>query len=105
MPYLSEKIKIAKTKHDKRCKLTDVQKEEIREEYKDPESSQRKLARKYNVSRRLIQYILDPEKLKENRRRRLERGGWRQYYDSEKNTKYMRTHRAYKQKLHIEGVI
>lgn len=46
--------------------------------------SQRKCAEMFNVSRRTIQFLWDPEKLKRNIQRRQERGGTKQYYNIEK---------------------
>ena len=103
MSYKSEKIKIAGTKHDRRVKLTPEQRQEI---YLNVSNhSQRALAKMYGVSRRTIQFILDPEKLKGNRERREERGGWAQYYDREKHAATIKEHRRYKQDLKIKGEI
>ena len=105
MPFKSGKILIEKTSFDRRVKLTDDDKELIRKISKEENLSQRELARKFNVSRRLIQYVLDPEKLTENKRIREERGGSKQYYDKEKHREYMKDHRRYKQDLYIKGEI
>ena len=60
MPYKSEQIKIAGTKHDKRIKLTKDDKNAIiiltQKGY-----SQRKLAILFGVSRRLIQNTIKPQ--------------------------------------------
>ena len=103
MPYKSEKIKIEGTKHDKRRKLTEEQKKTIRENKLG--LSQRKLATMYKVSRRTIQFILDPKKLEENKKRREERGGWKQYYKKENNTAAVRKTRRHKQILFNAGEI
>jgi hypothetical protein len=105
MPFKSGKILIEKTSFDRRVKLTADDKELIRKIRKEENLSQRELARKFNVSRRLIQYILDPEKLEENKRLREERGGSKQYYDKEKHREYMKDHRRYKQDLYTKGEI
>ena len=103
MPYKSEKIKISGTKHDRRVKLTSEQKKEI---YANVLGlSQRKLATMYGVSRRTIQFILDPEKLKENIKRREERGGSKQYYKPDEWAETMKEHRRYKQDLKLKGEI
>lgn len=103
MPYKSEKIKIAGGKYDRRIKLTPEQKEEIR---KNTEGlSQRVLANKYGVSRRTIQFILNPDKLKENLKRRKERGGSMLYYKPEEWPEVIKEHRRYKQKLKLDGKI
>ena len=101
MPYKSEKIKIEHTKHDRRIKLTDAEKQEIRENCLN--LSQRKLAEMYGVSRRLIQFILFPEKLEENKQRRKERGN--KYYDKDKHREYIKEHRRYKQELFVKKII
>lgn len=103
MPFKSEKIKIEGTPNDRRRKLSEEQKKAIRENKLG--LSQRKLAAIYKVSRRTIQFILDPKKLEENRKRRAERGGWEQYYDKEKNTKAVRKTRRHKQILFKAGEI
>ena len=86
------------TQHDKRRKLSDEDKLLIRE-LSAQGQSQRKLANQFGVSRRLIQFIIDPAKLQANRQSRLDRGGEHQYYDKDKHTQYMQTHRANKKAL------
>lgn len=105
MPFKSESIKIQGTKHDRRVKLTLKQKEDIRHEYLKGGNgvSQRDLAKRYGVSRRLIVFCIYPERLKQNYQNRVENGGSSQYYDKDKHTKSMREHRAYKQEL--KGII
>lgn len=105
MPYLSTKIRIEKTEFDRRIKLKESDKAKIRELYRQPEYSQRRLADMFGVSRRLIQFVLDPYKLKQNLEARIKRGGTKHYYNKEKHAVYMRNHRRYKQKLSVEGKI
>lgn len=105
MPYLSEKIKIQKTEFDRRIKLTDDDKELIKWLSEEEKISQRKLAIQFNVSRRLIQFVLNPQKLIDNKKKRAERGGWKQYYNKEANTEVQKEHRNYKQKLYVENKI
>ncbi len=100
MPYKHQELLIPK-EHDRRVKLTDEQKEQIKKDY--GKISQRKLAKIYNVSRRLIQFIGDPDKHKKNLLARKLRGGSAIYYDKEKHTKAIREHRRYKQKLYLKG--
>lgn len=103
MPYKFEtdKLKIPKTL-DRRIKLTDGQKNIIRELYKTGEYSQRKLANEFGVSRRLIQFIIDPKKQKENYQKRVERGGHKQYYERAKNSESIKNTRKYKQSIKDE---
>ena len=105
MPYTSTKIKIQGTKHDRRVKLTPEQKQEISTKYATGLYSQRELAREYNVSRRLITFIIDPAKHKANLAARKAKGGSKQYYDKDKHTEAIRTHRRYKQALYKKGDI
>ena len=102
MPYKYEtqKEKIPR-ELDKRVKLTPEQRQEIKEQY--TYKSQRQLAKEYQVSRRLIQFIGDPEKHQRNLLRREERGGSKKYYNKEKNTNYMKEHRRRKQELKLKG--
>ena len=97
MPYKFEtdKIKLPEGK-DRRKKLTDEDRVTIFELYAIGNTSQRKLADEFGVSRRTIQFVLDPEKRKQNVERMQERGGWKQYYDKDKNREYKAEHREYK---------
>ncbi len=103
MTSKADKLRINHPKLDKRVKLTDEQRKEIKENKLG--LSQRKLAQDYGVSRRLIQFILDPEKLEENKKRREERGGSKIYYDKDKHKESMRIHRKRKTDLFNEGLI
>ena len=106
MPYKfdTDKKKVG-TKNNKNRKLDDSDRQLIRSLYKDggADSSQRKLAVSFGVSRRLIQFILDPNKQVESRIRLLERGGSKIYYDKAKHKDAMKRHRDYKKELDKEG--
>jgi len=102
MPYKCEKLHIPKDK-DRRIKLTDEQRQEIRDSY--PDFSQRQLAKKFGVSRRLITFILDPQKLKRNIEARNLKGGSSQYYTKESQKVYIKTHRHYKHSLYKAGLL
>lgn len=54
-----------------------------------------KLAAKYEVNRRLIMFIVHPERLEAAKRNH----DWRNYYDRDKNRLYAAKHRAYKKSL------
>ena len=86
---------------DKRKKLSDVEKGLIKEDYLSG-ASIHSMAKKYGVSRRLIQFILFPERLTENLKRREERGGSKVYYNKQVNTQAQRRHRQYKRELMLE---
>ena len=100
MPYYFERehIKLPEGK-DRRVKLTPNDKELIVELYNTGEFSTYKLAEIFEVSRRTIQFVLDPEKRKANKERLEERGGWKTYYDKDKQIEYMKGHRNYKKKV------
>lgn len=85
---------------DRRVKLTAQQKGEIQASVG---VSQRELARLYGVSRRTIQFILDPAKRRENLERRSERGGSAAYYDRDEHRETAKRHRRHKQKLALRG--
>ena len=103
MPYKSEKIKLSK-EQDRRIKLTDNQREEIRNKYATGFYSQRALASEYHVSRRLITFVLDDEKRKraiEQFKERKKDGRYK--YSKEQWNAIQREHRAYKQRLYKLG--
>ncbi len=102
MPFKSEKLKMKKS-DDRRRKLTDAQRSEIA--VNAGGLSQRELARMYGVSRRTVQFILDPAKAEQNKLRREERGGSKIYYVKEKHTIATREHRQYKQQLYLKGLL
>ncbi len=106
MPYKSEKIKIEGTKLDRRRKLTEDQKAYIRWLREEEGLSQRKLAAMFGVSRRLITFILDPEKEKRSKERgkQLRKEG-RYKYTKEQWAEVMKEHRHYKEQLHKDGII
>lgn len=105
MPYKSEKAKVEGTVHDRRVKLTEQDREAIREEYATGMTSQRKLAAKYKVSRRLITFVLDPKKKERDLELRALRGGSSHYYDKEKHREYIKDYRRNKQDLYLKGEI
>jgi DNA-binding XRE family transcriptional regulator len=105
MPYLSEKIKIENTQFDRRIKLTSDDKELIKWLREEEGISYQKLANQFNVSKRTIIFICKPETLEACKKKRAERGGWKQYYNKEESTEVQKEHRNYKQKLFLENKI
>jgi transposase len=103
--FEKENIKIPRER-DRRIKLNDKQREEIVEIYSSGSMSYNEIAKLYGVSKRLVYFVVNPDKLEENKGKREERGGWKQYYDKEKNRISMRKYRANKKKvLEEEGLI
>lgn len=101
MPYKSEKIRLSPSQ-DRRRKLTDEQKEQIRELYETGLVSQRELARQFNVNRSTIQIIVNPNRAAKVKRRIKEH--WKDYRpDKEAWSETMREHRHYKQELYLKG--
>ncbi len=104
MAAIVDKYIINNEKYDRRVKLTEEEKIEIYEVYKQGLFSQRQLAFLFDVSRSTIVWTVSPEQLIANRERRAERGGWKQYYNKEENTVEQKEHRAYKKLLLDTGV-
>jgi len=104
MPFKfeTENLKIPK-EMDRRRKLNDEQRKEIKKLY--GKISQRKLAKMFNVSRRLIVFIGDPDQYKKNLENRKLRGGSAIYYDKNKQKKYAKVTRKYKKQLYDEKLL
>lgn len=84
---------------DARVKLTDEQRREIKE---NPLGlSKRQLALKFKVSRRLVDFIMNPDREEQNLLLREIRGGWKQYYDKKKHNESMKN---YRKKLDSLGI-
>lgn len=77
----------------------------VRHLYETTDTSQRKLADKFGVSRRLITFILDSEKHKANLQAREDSGGSKQYYNKETHAKIMKAHRSYKKALYDASLL
>lgn len=100
--FETEHLKLSK-EDDKRVKLNDEEKKEIKKLYDTGMFSQRKLAKMYGVSRRSIQFIIDPEKLKENHKKFSERQKDGRYYNKERHREYIKKYRERKKQLYNEG--
>ena len=101
MPYKSEKIKLSPSK-DRRRKLTDEQKEEIRRIYAEGKCGTRPLAKQFGVSRSTIQVIVNPA-IKQ-RHHNYVKEHWRDYRPSKEEwAATMKEHRHYKQELYLKG--
>jgi hypothetical protein len=101
MPYKTEKMRLP-PELDRRRKLGDEQKDEIKHKYSTGSYSLNMLAREYNVSKKTILLIVNPESKRKNDERIKEH--WRDYatYGEEHNA-VIREHRAYKHKVLKEG--
>jgi transposase len=86
MPRKTDTIAINDHFIDKRTKLLPCQKERVVAMYGTGNYSQRDLAKMFKVSKRLIQFTLDPEKLKRAKAQFAERQKGGKYYDKDKHT-------------------
>ena len=103
MPYKSEKIKLP-PEFDRRRKLTDDQRDEIRHKYSTGLYSLNGLAKEYNVSKKSILLIVNPESKRKNDERNKDH--WKEYIPSkEERNAIMTEHRRYKQELYKSGKI
>lgn len=101
MPYKSQYIKLDPSQ-DRRRKLTEEQKAEIRRIYATGVCGQRPLAKQFGVSRSLIQIIVNPKIAEAKKQRRKEH--WRDYRPTKEEwAATIREHRQYKHKLYVEG--
>jgi hypothetical protein len=98
MPRITDTIPIDCPFLRKNTKLLPCQKEMI-VYWGKRGTSQRQIAQMFSVSRRLIQFTLNPESHKKNLERRKKLGGSKIYYKKDKHTKAIREHRQYKKEL------
>lgn len=101
MPYKSSSIKLSETQ-DRRRKLTDEQKEEIKKIYAEGKCGTRPLAKQFGVSRSTIQVIVNPE-IKQRQHDYVAKH-WRDYRPTKEEwAETMKEHRHYKQELYLKG--
>jgi IS30 family transposase len=87
--------------NDRRLKLTDEDRQEIRQHHKNSMPI-RQIVRLFpQVCRRTIQFVLFPERLKASNYP----GHWVKYYDKDKWRVTQAEHRAYKKELKNKGLI
>lgn len=98
MPYKHIEKKIPR-ELDRRVKLTQEQREEIRLKYAAGDCSQRSLGKEYGVSKTTIRFIVDPAQLKRHTELAAARRKDGRYYDRAAHTKNMREHRRYKESI------
>ena len=93
-------------KYDRRIKLTDKEREEIRQRYDKGHTSYKELAEEYHVSARLIDLVVNPEKyeiLKEQYRERRKDGSYK--LPKESAIAAQKNLREYKKRLVENGKI
>lgn len=97
MPAIVDRYIVGQT-HDKRRKLTEEQKEEIKEKYSTGLYSYRTLAKEYEVSKRTINNTINPITAQKSKDRI--KAHWRDYQKHGKEwAETMKKHRQYKKKL------
>ena len=103
MPYKSESIRLVGLQ-DRRRKLTDDQKDEIRQMYSSGGWSLNKLAKHFDVSKATILILVNPNSAERVKKYRKEH--WREFQRTkEERAATVREHRRYKQSLYISGQI
>ena len=101
MPYKSEKIKLSE-KQDRRRKLTESQKNDIREMYSTGLWSLAALAKLYNVCKKSILLIVNAESKRKNDKYIKEH--WKEFQlTKEEHREAIRKTRQYKQELFKKG--
>ena len=101
MPYKSEKIKLQGLQ-DRRKRLTDEQREEIRKLYGTGFYSLNDLAKKFNVSKKSILLIVNKESAEKAKQYRKEH--WREWQRTGKeHNEAIKKTRRYKQSLMLKG--
>ena len=101
MPYKSEKVKLQGLQ-DRRKKLTDEQREEIKKLYGTGCYSLNGLAKRFEVSKKTVLLIVNEDSAEKARQYRKEH--WREWQRTgEEWNKTIKNTRKYKQQLYKEG--
>lgn len=101
MPYKSEKIKLSR-EQDRRVKLTDRQREEIKELYGTGFYSLNDLAKKFGCSKKTVLLIVNEESAAKAKQYRKEH--WKDWQSTkEEHREAIKKTRKYKQSLYKDG--
>ena len=105
MPYKSEHIKLPR-ELDRRVKITDTHKSAIKKLY-DTGLGIREISRRFAgiCSRRSIQFILFPDRLKQLQDKHRAEEHWKTFYNRKQLTKAVANLRKYKHDLYKKGII
>src|SRR3990167_7028675 len=98
MPYAHIRKKIPR-KLDRRVKITDTQRENIKTMYFFGRLYQREIARQTGVSRRMVSFILFPEREARCKEQHKERRKDGRYYNPKTWPSVMKEHRYYKESI------
>ncbi len=97
MPFKTDKKALNSPFLDRRVKLLPCQKERIIRLYATGDYSQRGLADMFNVNKKCIHLLVNPEAMKKQKAGYHARGGWKTYYKGGKEwAATQREHRRYK---------
>lgn len=86
--------------YNRRKKLTDADRERIRTLFAQGMSIGG-IGRAFGVNKRMIQFIIYPDRYERNKQLRAERGGSKIYYNREKNRIDQRNTQRYKQHIYL----
>lgn len=101
MPYKSEKIKLNELQ-DRRKRLTDKQREEIKEMYGTGCYSLNKLAKQFNVSKKTILLIVNKDS--QEKAKQYRKDHWKDWQrKGEEHNKAIQRTRIYKHQLYKDG--
>lgn len=101
MPYKSEKIKLNE-KQDRRKKLTEEQRKEIKELYSTGCYSLNGLAKRFEVSKKTILLIVNEESAEKAKQYRQDH--WKEWQrKGEEHNEAIKNTRRYKQSLYLKG--
>lgn len=101
MPYKSEKIQL-KGLQDRRKRLTDEQRSEIKKLYGTGFYSLNDLAKRFNVSKKTILLIVNSDSAEKAKQYRKEH--WKDWQRvGEEHNKAIKNTRKYKQELYLKG--
>ena len=101
MPYKSESIPLQGLQ-DRRKRLTDADRELIRQFYATGNHSLQSLAELFGVSKKTVLLTVNPDSVATAKRYRKE--NWQKYRQSkQERAEVMRNYRHYKQELYIRG--
>ena len=101
MPYKSEKIKLNE-KQDRRKRLTEEQRKEIKELYSTGLYSLNGLATRFEVSKKTILLIVNSDSAEKAKQYRKEH--WREWQRTgEEHNEAIKNTRRYKQSLYLKG--
>ncbi len=101
MPYKSEKIKL-KELQDRRKKLTEAQREEIKKLYGTGHYSLNDLAKRFSVSKKTVLLIVNEESAAKAKQYRKDH--WKEWQrKGEEHNKAIQNTRKYKQSLMLKG--